>query len=618
MSKCWLAYTFILFVFLLCLCTFISQTATPCSDVESLDFYYVTSLLFAITLVIKVVMMIIRDKLEIESICNLVIYIYGLLTHILLLTKPKLFIVRVHNECIPTIEFIQWTLTCPLLYLSLLSCASKKSRWASKIIVIEHVSIVASAISTLAPPDFSVPTVIVSTILSLTAKWTLVRMFFPAQKVLDEQIQPFIALLILFYLCFPITFALRMMDSISIQTELTFFAFNDVLIKIMYALLLEFTSYNVEILKVVDLLDIKRKDTVEKLFLRFIFHEIRNPLSVLTYAVDELAETSTEDEHIANFRAGIYSLSRLLDDLRRMVEMHDGRVLLEESPINLRELILNQIIKAYPAFDQSVIVHCLEDIPVLVGDEYRLTQLVMATLFHCFQQRDDFHKVVLNVRVIKIFHNTYCIELTFSYIAREYSDISNERPDEIMLRPDIYDKEFSLEYTFNKRLAEHICALYNGSFSKTNINEKVCIKVILQMFKYEKQQEDNNKVDDLKLLIVDDNMLQTKRLRKICEPHCGYCVTAQNGKEAVAKAKAEKFDICFMDILMPEMSGIQATRSIRKFDKTIVIYGISANAFRSDYDCMKEAGAVEVFTKPVSKEKIVELLLIANDNKKTK
>jgi CheY-like chemotaxis protein len=109
-------------------------------------------------------------------------------------------------------------------------------------------------------------------------------------------------------------------------------------------------------------------------------------------------------------------------------------------------------------------------------------------------------------------------------------------------------------------------------------------------------------------LIVDDNVIQTKRLSKICEPYCALCVTAYNGKQAIQKAKSQKFDLCFMDILMPELGGIPAVRSIRTFDKEIVIYGISANSFRSDYESMKEAGAVEVFTKPIDKMMIIDIL----------
>lgn len=612
----WLLYTFVLFVFLMCLSTFLSYNASPCM-LPSNDFYLVTSLLFFSTLLIKIVFMTHQKTFKFTSICNLVVYLYGLTTHVLLFTKPDVFLLTLHGECLPTVEIIQWSLTCPLLYLSLFSSANKKTDWAARVVMLEHVSIVASGISTLAPPKYATLVVIMSTALSYSAKYTMLRMFYPAQKVLDKQLLPFLIVIVVLYVVFPVIYAVRMAGKISSLTELTLFAFNDVFIKIVYAMVLEFTDYRVQTLVVLDLLEAKKKDTIEKLFLRFIFHEIRNPLSVLASAVDELSEKSGEQEFIRSFQDGINGFSRLLNDLKLMVELHDGRVQLEEMPMNLVELISNSIIKTQPAYEQSVEVVCDETLPMLMGDHYRLTQLTMSIMFYCLQQRDDDYPVKVRIKVLHIFNNIYCIALEFNYMAREFSDITNQRPELVMLRPETYPCEYALEYTFNRRLAEHICALYNGTLDTVNNNNgpQTTLTVTLHMSRHDSLDENCESVEGIKLLVVDDNALQVRALQGLCKSHVGLVAFAYDGKQAVKLAREQSFDLCFMDIVMPVMGGIDAVQKIRNFDKQIVIYGISGNSFKSDYQQMIAAGARQVFTKPLDKKEVLKILENMNAEK---
>lgn len=92
----------------------------------------------------------------------------------------------------------------------------------------------------------------------------------------------------------------------------------------------------------------------------------------------------------------------------------------------------------------------------------------------------------------------------------------------------------------------------------------------------------------------------------------GLVITkAWNGKEAVEifrKSEPGQFDMIFMDVMMPEMSGIDATRCIRAMDRTdartIPIFAMTANAFIDDAERSKEAGMNEHFTKPLDMKMI--------------
>ena len=106
----------------------------------------------------------------------------------------------------------------------------------------------------------------------------------------------------------------------------------------------------------------------------------------------------------------------------------------------------------------------------------------------------------------------------------------------------------------------------------------------------------------IKILIVDDNEALRKLFCKMLEEF--DVLEACNGKEGVNIYKKHKPDIVIMDILMPEMDGIIATREILKFDPKAKIAALTA--YSSYTNKMLEAGALEVMNKPIAKEKLIQ------------
>ena len=80
----------------------------------------------------------------------------------------------------------------------------------------------------------------------------------------------------------------------------------------------------------------------------------------------------------------------------------------------------------------------------------------------------------------------------------------------------------------------------------------------------------------------------------------------ENGHDALEYVKKGDFDLVLMDVMMPIMDGVKATKEIRKFNRNIPIVAITANAFESDRAAALEAGCNAFLTKPINKAEVLE------------
>ena len=117
----------------------------------------------------------------------------------------------------------------------------------------------------------------------------------------------------------------------------------------------------------------------------------------------------------------------------------------------------------------------------------------------------------------------------------------------------------------------------------------------------------------MRILLAEDNIVNQK-LAQMILTKAGYHVeVANNGKEAVEKytQSPEDFDLIFMDIQMPEMNGMEATKAIRRYEEQSATHHISivtmtANAMKGDRETYLEAGMDDYITKPIKRELVFE------------
>ena len=125
----------------------------------------------------------------------------------------------------------------------------------------------------------------------------------------------------------------------------------------------------------------------------------------------------------------------------------------------------------------------------------------------------------------------------------------------------------------------------------------------------------------LRILAAEDNPTNTLILRALLEPAGVDLRTVANGREAVEAFRADDFDLILMDVQMPVMNGIEATRAIREREREqrlspTPILALSANVMSHQILEYQLAGMDGVVAKPIDAEKLIEAIAAAMERGK--
>jgi CheY-like chemotaxis protein len=116
----------------------------------------------------------------------------------------------------------------------------------------------------------------------------------------------------------------------------------------------------------------------------------------------------------------------------------------------------------------------------------------------------------------------------------------------------------------------------------------------------------------LQILLVEDNRINQTVALRMLEKMGHQAVLANNGLEALAQLSSKEFDLVLMDVQMPEMDGLTATKHIRAMEKNtgrhIAIVAMTARAMRGDREICLAAGMDAYLSKPIDREELGNLL----------
>ena len=132
----------------------------------------------------------------------------------------------------------------------------------------------------------------------------------------------------------------------------------------------------------------------------------------------------------------------------------------------------------------------------------------------------------------------------------------------------------------------------------------------------EEKEDFDADISDIRVLLVEDNELNVEIAEFMLTENGAKVETVNNGLEAVQHFEASEpgtYDVILMDVMMPVMDGLTATKTIRSLErqdaKTIPIIAMTANAFREDAEKCMEAGMNAHLSKPIVIDEVIKTIL---------
>jgi signal transduction histidine kinase/CheY-like chemotaxis protein len=164
--------------------------------------------------------------------------------------------------------------------------------------------------------------------------------------------------------------------------------------------------------------------------------------------------------------------------------------------------------------------------------------------------------------------------------------------------------------------SSHGDILREASVLTKPIRRQSLISILQRMFSSSQEPQQDDDLEELihilpngpRILLCDDNLINQRYASIILQKDGATVETARNGLEALKLIKEKEFDLVLMDIQMPVMDGLEATRQIRKLTDAngrIPIVGVSAHGMPADYERCLDAGMNDYLVKPVGVEQLL-------------
>ncbi|MFP4316031.1 MAG: PAS domain S-box protein [Desulfovibrionales bacterium] len=366
--------------------------------------------------------------------------------------------------------------------------------------------------------------------------------------------------------------------------------------------------------------ELREANRAKSEFLANMSHELRTPISgILGIAEVDLTREVPQDlrEDLSMIRQSATSLIHIINDLLDLSRIEARKLELFPVDFHPKEMLEN-LVSGYQnqarTKDIELRVNIGTNVPETVhGDPDRLAQVIKNLLTNAFKFTERGQIVVSLTRVDK---GGFPCTLRFSV-----SDTGIGIPEK--RQKDLFQSFTQLEPFLSKKhggaglglvISKQLVEMMNGSItvkSQPGKGSTFTFTVLMDRPTGELQtrepQEGLRKLSDispLKILLVEDNMVNRAFLTRFLEQSGHRVTAATNGIDALEKLKKDRFDLILMDIQMPEMNGLEATEKIRSspdqgWDPKIPIIALTAYAMKGDRERFLTAGMNDYVTKPV-------------------
>lgn len=368
-------------------------------------------------------------------------------------------------------------------------------------------------------------------------------------------------------------------------------------------------------------------------FLRRMSHDLRTPINGIRGMV-EVGDANADDlQKQTECRSKIWTASGLLLDLANealdMSRLESGQIDLNLVPINLVALNCEvRDILERQAEERLVTIICDQqtlDHPYVRVSVTHLKRLLLNIAGNAVKYNRQGGYVRLMCREVEPVDDVPVYEYTIADNGIGMSEEFQQHLYEPFCREEQQTEGASSGTGLGAPIAKQLVELMGGTMSFTSVLGQGTTFTIRLPFEKCKRSEipqavrvdggDGDALQGLRVLLVEDNDLNAE-IAQFTLSRAGAVVThAKDGESAVeafAASAPHEYDVVLMDIMMPGIDGLEATRQIRALDRedaaTTPIIAVSANAFADDRRLSREAGMNAHLSKPVSSQELVEVL----------
>jgi len=369
-------------------------------------------------------------------------------------------------------------------------------------------------------------------------------------------------------------------------------------------------------------------------FLRRMSHDLRTPINGIRGMV-EVGDANADDlQKQTECRSKIWTASGLLLDLANealdMSRLESGQIDLELVPANL--VTLNHEVRDIlerQAEERLVTIICDQqtlDHPYVRVSVTHLKRLLLNIAGNAVKYNRQGGYVRLVCREVEPADGVPVYEYTITDNGIGMSEEFQQHLYEPFCREEQQVEGASSGTGLGAPIAKQLVELMGGTMSFTSVLGQGTTFTIRLPFEKCKRSEipqavrvdagDGDALQGLRVLLVEDNDLNAE-IAQFTLSRAGAVVThAKDGESAVeafAASAPHEYDVVLMDIMMPGIDGLEATRQIRALDRedaaTTPIIAVSANAFADDRRLSREAGMDAHLSKPVNSQELVEALV---------
>ena len=365
----------------------------------------------------------------------------------------------------------------------------------------------------------------------------------------------------------------------------------------------------------------EKASRMKSLFLANMSHEIRTPLNAIEGFSRVMAETESSEERMKYLEIIESNNARLLSLINEILDLsrvESGEIVIKKSPVNLAELCksIKQLFK-FRCPETVNLLFVEPTMPIMMTtDENRLTQvlsnLISNALKHTFKGVIQYgYEVVEDGQRIKFFVKDTGTGIEPEFIGHIFDTYASKDADQqkgyglgLALCRIIVEKmegTISVESTLGKGSTFTFVLPFHGTIGGMATSNRTTTNV--RTLRVNSHPDENN----MKTILVAEDEESNFELVRIVLQKRYRLLRAHNGIEAVTINEDEHPDLILMDIRMPDMNGLDATRIIKEVNHSTPIIALSAYAFEENVREAKAAGCDEFMAKPFRVEDLIEM-----------